>query len=53
MNELDILLTHGQLSEDWREQIRIAVDSFNWGPAPHAELTLYLMLSHPDFMIAK
>ncbi len=53
MNELDILLTHGQLSEDWRNEIRIAVDSFDWGPIPHAEIAIYLILSHPDFMIAK
>lgn len=53
INELDILLTHGKLSEEWREEIRNATGSFDWGPTPHAELAIYLMLSHPDYMIEK
>jgi len=53
VNELDILLTHGELSDQWREEIRTATESFDWGDYYHATLALYLTMSHPDYMIDK
>lgn len=53
MNELDILLTHGKLSEEWREEIRTATESFEWTPWWDGMVAFYLMLSHPDYMIEK
>lgn len=53
INELDILLTHGNLSDEWRQEIRTATDSYDWGPYWHALLAIYLTISHPDYMIDK
>ncbi len=53
MNYLDITLTHGKLSDDWRQQIRGDVSTLNWGDWYDGMLIIYQMMTSPDFMIDK
>lgn len=53
LNDLDILFTNGQLTDEWRQEIRTAVNTLNWGEHTDAMLMIYLLLISPDYMIAK
>jgi len=55
LNELDILFTHGQLTDDTRTVIRDSMDPLIWGDYEHdrVRLALYLLLVSPDYNIRK
>lgn len=55
LNELDLLLTHGNLSDDMRQIIKEALDELYWSEYKEnrVRLALYLMLISPDYNIFK
>lgn len=56
INKLDILLTHGQMSEDTRDIIREAIKGFSLnavGDLQRLKLTLYLIMISPDYCVLK
>ncbi len=53
MNELDVLLTHGNLSDEMRQTIKEGSEMFNWGTYQRAMYMFYFILVSPDFMILK
>jgi uncharacterized protein (DUF1800 family) len=55
INEMDILFTHGQLTDETRQNIRQAMEGITWGDyrEDRAKLGLYLLLISPDFNIMK
>lgn len=55
LNELDVLLTHGNLSDDNREIIKDALGGLYWSEYKEnrARLALYLILISPDYAIFK
>ncbi len=56
INKLDILLTHGQLSEETRGIIRAAISSFSPNPIGdlnRLKLALYLFMISPDYCVLK
>jgi uncharacterized protein (DUF1800 family) len=55
INRLDILFTHGQLSEGTRGIIRDAITPFNWEDSEiwRVRMALYLILISPDYVVFK
>ncbi len=55
LNELDILFTHGQLTDETRTIIRDSMDPLIWGEyqRDRVRLALYLLLVSPDYNIRK
>jgi hypothetical protein len=56
INKLDILLTHGQMSDDTRDIIRDAVKGFSPNPPgdlQRLKLALYLVMISPDYCVLK
>ncbi len=55
INELDILLTHGQLTDAMRTIIRDAMTPFEWGNYNYdrTRMALYLLMISPDYNISK
>ncbi len=55
INELDILLTHGQLTERTRDLIRIALNAQIYGDyrEDRVELAIYLIMISPDYAILR
>jgi hypothetical protein len=55
LNELDILLTHGNLTDDTRSIIKESLDGLYWSEYKEnrVRLALYLMLISPDYNIFK
>jgi uncharacterized protein (DUF1800 family) len=55
INHLDIILTHGMLSDHTRNVIRQAMEGLVWGDYLHdrTEMAIYLMLISPDYAILK
>ena len=55
INRLDILFTHGQLSEGTRGIIREAITPFDWDDSEiwRVRMALYLILISPDYVVIK
>lgn len=57
LNHLDVIFTHGRLSEETRQTIRAALDKVNqsWDGWQfwRAQLALYLILISPDYVVLK
>ena len=55
INRLDILFTHGQLSDTTRSIIRDAMDPMDWNGAEiwRVRMALYLILISPDYAVLK
>jgi len=53
LNDIDITLGLGQVSDDTRNVIRQAALDLNWQPIHDARLMLYILLISPDFAIQK
>jgi len=54
INAYDILLTHGQLSDQTRTHIRNSLDEFYWGGSYDiARAALVLFLFSPDYMVPR
>ena len=55
LNQLDLLLTHGNLTDDTRNSIKESLEGLYWSEYKEnrARLALYLMLISPDFAIFK
>lgn len=53
VNELDILLTHGKMTDSWRTVIRESIEDLNWEDPADAYMILFLTLISPDYMIDK
>ena len=55
IHELDILFTHGQLTDETREIIRNAITPLEWGDYTYdrARMALYLLFISPDYNIMK
>ncbi len=55
INELDILFTHGQLTDDMRTIIRDSLIPFEWGDYNYdrARMALYLLLISADYNVGK
>ncbi|MFN8339664.1 MAG: DUF1800 family protein [Saprospiraceae bacterium] len=58
INELDILLTHGQLSDETRQLLRTALNPLSWtwngGSAFHrVNLAIHLIMISPDYACVK
>ncbi len=56
INKLDILLTHGQMSDETRDIIRDAVKGFSpnsLGDLQRLKLALYLVMISPDYCVLK
>jgi uncharacterized protein (DUF1800 family) len=56
INQLDVLLTHGQLSEETREIIRKAIEPFSVNPVGNLfrlRMALYLFMISPDYTVLR
>jgi len=53
LNDLDILLSYGQMTDDTRAQLRNAAQTLNWGSWNDAMVMVYLLMISPDFAILK
>ncbi len=53
INYLDIVLTHGKISDESRTQMRLAHETLNWGDWFDGMLMIYLTMVSPDYMIDK
>ena len=55
INYLDVLFTHGQLSQNTRNIIKEALLPLNWEGSEiwRARMALYLILISPDYVILK
>ena len=56
INKLDILLTHGQMSDDTRDIIKNAIKGFSQnsiGDLQRLKLALYLIMISPDYCVLK
>ena len=56
INEMDLIFSHGQLTDDTRKIIRDAMSGITWGSeykADRAKLGLYLLLISPDYNLMK
>ena len=53
LNDIDIILGLGQVTDDTRDVIRQAAIDLNWGDLPDALLMLYILMISPDYAIQK
>ena len=58
INELDMLFTHGQLSDETRQIMRTALNPLHWNwdqnsPVVRTRLALYLLMISPDYNCVK
>lgn len=55
-NYLDIIFTHGQMTDELRDNMRTTLTEIQWGDDPmgdRVKMALYLMLISPDFNLIK
>ena len=53
LNDIDIILGLGQVTDDTRDVIRQAAIDLNWGALPDALIMLYILMISPDYAIQK
>ena len=53
LNEIDITIGLGQISDDTRDLIRQAAMDLNWEPVHDALLMLYILMISPDYTILR
>ncbi len=53
INELDIIFTHGQLTDETRAIIRNAVENMTWNNEAKVKMALYLLMISPDYTVMK
>ena len=53
LNDIDLMLSYGQLTDDTRDLIRQAAIDLNWGHLPDALLMLYILMISPDYAIQR
>ena len=52
INHLDVMMTHGRLSDETRTIIKDACAGIGW-PPNRARLALYLIMISPDYVVLK
>ena len=53
MNEIDITIGLGQVSDDTRELMRSSAHTLNWQSFHDAQLMLYILMISPDYVILR